>query len=125
MKLLFLIGDKLEKKGFGKDIIVKEYSTVKEAFEEIRRDRMECRFKLIYVVIYIDLFEEFCEIYSKESDFLLASIIFSDNVYDNINKKYINDLFYNPGGITDNYEYIKNILTVFKTINFMKHKKEI
>ena len=97
MKYLILIGDKLKSEVFDNDENVKKFSKVEEAFQIIRKNRKIYRFELVYVVIYIDLFEEFCEIYSKESDFLCASIIFSDNVYDDINKKYINDLFYNPG----------------------------
>ena len=125
MKHLILIGDKLKSEVFDKGINVEKQkcSTVKKAFQFIRNNRKIYRFELIYVVIYIDLFEEFCEIYSKESDFLLASIIFSENVYDNVNKKYINDLFYNPGGITDNYEYINQYINSVQNNKFLEIKK--
>ena len=124
MKYLILIGDKLKKEVFGKEINVEKCSTVEEAFQIIKNKRITYRFELIYVVIYIDLFEEYCEIYSKQSDFLCASIIFSENVYDNINKKYINDFFYNPGGITDNYEYIKQYINTVQNNTFLKIEKE-
>jgi len=123
MKYLILIGDKLKSEVFDEDINVEKFSKVEEAFQIIRKDREIYRFKLIYVVIYIDLFEEFSEIYSKVSNFLCVSIIFSDNVYDDINKKNINDLFYNPGGITDNYEYIKQYINSVQNNKFLEIQK--
>ena len=67
------------------------------------------KFKLIYVVINGNLIDNFFKSYSqkiKDIKFILANIIICKNIYEHIKKKYINDLFYNPGGITDD---IRNV----------------
>lgn len=84
---------------------------VKEFFNKINKFATEDSFKLIFCIINIDLFEEFTKLYKeyiKNKCILIYSIIFSENIYEDINKQYINDPFYNPGGITDDVQIIIN-----------------
>ena len=127
MSYLFLIGDKLASNIFTNFNKIR-CKTVREAFDKITKDSNKIyRFKLIYAVIYIDLFKDFCELYNpdkfKDYDFLIASIIFCDNVYDYINEENINDLLYNPGGITDNYYYIKKYIESVQNSKFSNLEK--
>ena len=74
------------------------------------------KFKLFYVVINEDLFEDFFELYNikiKSLMIVLANIIICKNIFEHYNKKYVNDLTFNPGGITDD---IRNVLKYIKNI---------
>ena len=91
---------------------VKVFSSVDEFFNSISKER----FILIYVVLNEDLFEDFFEIYNikiKHLMIVLANIIICKNIFEHYNKKYVNDLSFNPGGITDN---IRNVVKYIKDI---------
>ena len=88
----------------------KEFDNVDTALKEVKT----LQFKFVYFIINYELFESFTQIYNntyiKEISAIIASIIITDNIYENINKKYVNDPFYNPGGITDNIEGVINYI---------------
>ena len=91
---------------------VKIFNSNEDFFDSILKER----FKLFYVVINEDLFEKFFDLYNSNFNKLmvvLANIIICNNIFEHYNKKYVNDLTYNPGGIKDNIinvvKYIKNI----------------
>ena len=71
-------------------------------------------FDFVFVIINCDLFENFVNRYNNEFTkgikAIISTIIFCDNVYEHINKKFVNDQFYNPGGITDNIGGIINYI---------------
>ena len=87
-----------------------EFSSVDEVFNTISNSA----FTIIYVVINEDSLEQFFEKYEKEIKDLMvvfANIIICKNIFKHYNKKYVKDLAYNPGGITDD---IRNVITYIK-----------
>ena len=124
---IFWIGDDIDevnnKKNLEKSLglEIKQFPSAKESFNYISSNSNKYNFKLLYAVINGDLLKEFCELYynkAKDLHFILANIIISKNIYELIDKKYVNDLFFNPGGITDD---IRNVIKYFKSIQNFKY----
>ena len=114
-KIIYWIGNDFDEKNKNKQKLrnyfgIKEYDNVINAMNDIKK----LEFEFVFVIINCDLFENFVSTYTKDfaktNRVIVASIIFCDNIYDHLNKKFINDQFYNPGGITDNIGGIINYI---------------
>lgn len=117
-KIIYWIGNDIDKNNKNKQKLrnnfgfygIKDYDNVINAMNDIKN----LEFEFVFVIINCDLFENFVNIYTEEfaktNKVIIASIIFCDNIYDHLNKKFINDQFYNPGGITDNIGGVINYI---------------
>ena len=117
-KIIYWIGNDFDENNKNKQKLrnnfgiygIKEYDNVINAMENIKK----LEFEFVFLVINCNLFEDFINIYNKEfaksNKVIISSIIFCDNIYDHLNKKFINDQFYNPGGITDNIGGVINYI---------------
>ena len=117
-KIIYWIGNDFDEKNKNKQKLrnyfgiygIKEYDNVINAMNDIKK----LEFEFVFVIINCDLFENFVSTYTKDfaktNRVIVASIIFCDNIYDHLNKKFINDQFYDPGGITDNIGGIINYI---------------
>lgn len=92
---------------------IKHFSTPEDAFTCLSNEIKKYNFKLIYAIINGELADKFYYLYREkinEINTLIASIIICPNIYEHINKNYINDSFFNPGGITDDIQVVKNYI---------------
>ena len=131
-KILYWIGNDIDKNNKNKQKLrnnfgfygIKDYDNVINAMNDIKN----LEFEFVFVIINCDLFENFVNIYTEEfaktNKVIIASIIFCDNIYDHLNKKFINDQFYNPGGITDNIGGVINYINYAQNSYYNKIPKD-
>lgn len=123
---IFWIGEDIDEKNNKEDLqkklnkTIKRFSTPEKAFDFLSQNLKKYNFQLIYGIINGELSDDFYNLYRKkinEINNLIANIIICPNIYQHINKNYINDLFFNPGGITDDIRVVENY------INYMQNYK--
>ena len=106
----------------------KEYNleivtSISSAFKLIENNKNKYFFKLFYVIIYGSIADEFFITYTQKSlelNILCYTIIFDKNPKFYEFKPYYKDPFLNPGGVSDNLEYICFII---KKIEFDLNQK--
>ena len=105
--------NELKRKGFNYE----EFQDIKNALDNFKL--LDIPNGFIFVIINCELFDNFIEQYNEEyvkaNKVTIVSIVLCDNVYEHINNKFINDPFYNPGGIID------NIMGVINYINYVQN----
>ena len=128
---IFWIGEDIDRENKNKKILRDNYNfdfddslDINNAFNNLRK----LSFEFAFVIININLFENFTKIYNeefaKQNRVVIASIIICDNIYDNFDKKYINHPFYNPGGITDDIKGIVNYIKYVQNSYYTSPEQE-
>ena len=114
--------NELKRKGFNYE----EFQDIKNALDNFKL--LDIPNGFVFVIINCELFDNFIDQYNEEyvktNKVIIASIVFCDNVYEHINKKFINHPFYNPGGIIDNIIGVINYINYVQNIYYKFPKDE-
>ena len=131
-KNIYWIGKDIDKDNKNKNELKRrnfnfnEFQNIKNALDNLKL--LDIPNGFVFVIINCELFENFIEQYDEEyvktNKVIINSIVFCDNLYEHINKKFINDPFYNPGGITDNIMGVINYINYVQNIYYKFPKNE-
>ena len=125
-KIIYWIGNDVDENNKNKNrlksnnIRFVEFSDIENAMTAMEK----LKFEFVLIIINCDLFENFINVYNieflKASRVVISTIIICDNIYEHINKKFVNDQFYNPGGITDNIQGVINYINYVQNSYYYK-----